>query len=52
MYKIPGTSRSFGTIYPISLEFNSKGDKIFFVGTYSSSLGIVDILKMRQAKLW
>ncbi len=48
MYKIPGRSRSFGTIYPISLEFNSKGDKILFAGTYSPSIWIGDILKMRN----
>jgi len=48
MYKIPGTSRSFGTIYPISLEFNSKGDKIFFAGTYSPSLWIGNIAQMKN----
>ena len=31
-YKIPGKSSSFGTTYPISLEFNSKSNKIFFTG--------------------
>ena len=48
MYKIPGRSSSFGTIYPISLEFNSKGDKIFFAGTYSPSIWIGDVSKMRN----
>jgi hypothetical protein len=48
MYKIPGTSSSFGTIYPISLEFNSNGDKILFAGTYSPSIWIGDILNMRN----
>ncbi|MFL6315748.1 MAG: hypothetical protein ACJ73C_03285 [Nitrososphaeraceae archaeon] len=48
MYKIPGNSSSFGTIYPISLEFNSKSNKIFFAGTYSHSLWIGDISKMKN----
>ena len=48
IYKIPGKSSSFGTTYPISLEFNSKSNKIFFVGTYSRSLWIGDISKMRN----
>jgi virginiamycin B lyase len=48
MYKIPDKSSSFGTTYPISLEFNSKSNKIFFVGTYSPSLWIGDISKMRN----
>jgi virginiamycin B lyase len=48
MYKIPGNSSSFGTIYPISLELNSKSNKIFFTGTYSHSLWIGDISKMKN----
>jgi virginiamycin B lyase len=48
MYKIPGKSGTFGTIYPISLEFDSKANKIFFVGTYSPSIWIGDITKMRN----
>jgi virginiamycin B lyase len=48
MYKIPARSSSFGTIYPISLEFNSKGNKILFAGTYSHSIWIGDILNMRN----
>ena len=48
MYKIPGRSGTFGTIYPISLEIDSKADKIFFVGTYSASIWIGDISKMRN----
>ena len=48
MYKIPGRSGTFGTIYPISLEFDSKTNKIFFVGTYSPSIWIGDIVKMRN----
>jgi virginiamycin B lyase len=48
LYKIPGRSGTFGTIYPISLEIDSKADKIFFVGTYSASIWIGDISKMRN----
>ena len=48
MYKIPGSSSLFGTIYPISLEFNSKGNEISFVGTYSPSIWIGNISKMRN----
>jgi virginiamycin B lyase len=48
MYKIPGRSSSFGTVYPISLEFKSKSNKFLFVGTYSHSIWIGDILNMRN----
>jgi len=48
MYKIPGSSSSFGTIYPISLEINSKSNEISFVGTYSPSIWIGNISKMRN----
>jgi len=49
MYKIPGNSSYFGTIYPISIEFDRNDDnRIFFVGTFSSSLWIGDITKMRN----
>src|SRR5919198_1923774 len=48
MYKIPAKSSSFGTTYPISLEINPKSNKIFFAGTYSRSLWIGDISKMKN----
>src|SRR5919198_51916 len=48
MYKIPAKSSSFGTTYPISLEINPKSNKIFFAGTYSHSLWIGDISKMKN----
>jgi virginiamycin B lyase len=48
IYKIPGNSTSFGTIYPISLEIDSKNNRIFFVGTFSLSLWIGDITKMKN----
>jgi virginiamycin B lyase len=48
MYKIPGNSSYFGTTYPISIEFDGNNRCIFFVGTFSSSLWIGDITKMRN----
>lgn len=49
MYKIPGNSSYFGTTYPISIEFDgNNGNRIFFVGTFSNSLWIGDITKMRN----
>ncbi|MGA9170542.1 MAG: hypothetical protein WBZ20_10420 [Nitrososphaeraceae archaeon] len=48
IYKIPNNSSSFGTIYPISLEIDPKNNRIFFVGTFSASLWIGDITKMKN----
>ena len=48
IYKIPGNSSSFGTTYPISLEIDRKNNRIFFVGTFSTSLWIGDITKMKN----
>ncbi|HZC20885.1 MAG TPA: hypothetical protein VE223_04505 [Nitrososphaeraceae archaeon] len=48
IYKIPGNSSSFGTTYPISLEIDRKNNRIFFVGTFSPSLWIGDITKMKN----
>ncbi|HEY6884481.1 MAG TPA: hypothetical protein VI278_10625 [Nitrososphaeraceae archaeon] len=48
IYKIPGNSSSFGTTYPISLEIDRKNNRIFFVGTFSASLWIGDITKMKN----
>ena len=38
----------FGTTYPISLEIDPKNNRIFFVGTFSASLWIGDITKMKN----
>jgi len=48
VYKIPGNSSSFGTTYPISLEIDRKSNRIFFVGTFSASLWIGDMTKMKN----
>jgi virginiamycin B lyase len=37
IFKIPATSESFGSIYPVSLDFDSNGN-IYFVGIRSPSL--------------
>jgi virginiamycin B lyase len=37
IYKIPATSESFGSIYPVSLDFDSNGN-IYLVGIRSPSL--------------
>jgi virginiamycin B lyase len=47
MYKVPGTSRIFGTISPVSLDFDSKGD-IYFVGTHSSVLWFGNITQLKN----
>jgi virginiamycin B lyase len=48
IYKIPNNSSSFVTTYPISLEIDPKNNRIFFVGTFSASLWIGDITKMKN----
>jgi virginiamycin B lyase len=48
-YIIPGNSESFGTTYPISIEFDPNNDNIiYFVGTYSPSLWVADITEMKN----
>jgi virginiamycin B lyase len=37
MYKIPDSSESFGTVSPVSLDFDSRGN-VYFVGMHSSAL--------------
>ena len=37
IYKIPATSELFGSIYPVSLDFDSNGN-VYFVGIRSQSL--------------
>ena len=48
IYKIPSNSSSFGTTYPISLEIDHKNNLMFFVGTFSASLWIGDMTKMKN----
>lgn len=46
-FKIPETNLSFGTIYPVSLDFDNN-DNIFFVGIRSPSLWIGNIALMKS----
>jgi virginiamycin B lyase len=49
VHHIPGNSSSFGTTYPVSIEFDPNDDKtIYFVGTFSTSLWVGDTTKMKN----
>jgi virginiamycin B lyase len=47
MYKVPVKSDIFGTTYPVSLDFDSKGN-IYFVGIRSTSLWFGNVTKMKN----
>lgn len=47
IFKVPATSGVFGTTYPVSIDFDSKGN-VYFVGIRSTSLWFGDIAKMRN----
>jgi virginiamycin B lyase len=47
MYKIPERSSAFGTISPVSLDFDSKGN-LYFVGIHSPVLWFGDVTQMRN----
>jgi virginiamycin B lyase len=44
-YKVPAESESFGSIYPVSLDFDSNGN-VYFVGIRSPSLWFGNITQM------
>jgi virginiamycin B lyase len=46
-FKVPATSGAFGTTYPVSIDFDSRGN-VYFVGIRSTSLWFGDITKMRN----
>lgn len=46
-YKIPADDASFGTIYPVSLDFDNNGN-IYFVGIRSPNLWIGNINEMKN----
>ncbi|MGE3859537.1 MAG: hypothetical protein AB7F53_06070 [Nitrososphaeraceae archaeon] len=46
-FKIPETNLSFGTIYPVSVDFDNNGN-IFFVGIRSQSLWIGNLSSMKS----
>ena len=47
MYKVPVKSDIFGTTYPVSMDFDSKGN-IYFVGIRSTSLWFGNVTKMKN----
>jgi virginiamycin B lyase len=47
MYKIPEKSSAFGTISPVSLDFDSKGD-LYFVGIHSPVLWFGNVTQMKN----
>jgi len=47
MYKIPERSPVFGTISPVSLDFDSKGN-LYFVGIHSSALWFGNVTQMKN----
>lgn len=47
MYKVPENSSFFGTTYPVSLDFDDKGN-VYFVGIRSPSLWIGNIANLRN----
>ena len=47
MYRIPGESKAFGTIYPVSMALDDKGE-IYFVGVRSPSIWIGNISEMKN----
>jgi virginiamycin B lyase len=48
IFNIPEISESFGTTYPVSLDFDSSGN-IYLVGIRSSSLWFANVTEMRNA---
>lgn len=46
-FNIPGISESFGTTYPVSLDFDSSGN-IYFVGIRSTSLWFGNVTEMKN----
>jgi virginiamycin B lyase len=47
IYKVPETPLTFGTISPVSLDFDSKGN-VYFVGIHSSMLWFGNITQMKN----
>lgn len=47
IYKVPEESRMFGTTYPISIDFDSKGN-IYFVGIRSPVLWFGNVTQMKN----
>ncbi|MGC1928769.1 MAG: hypothetical protein WA667_07315 [Candidatus Nitrosopolaris sp.] len=47
MYKVPENSKSFGTTYPVSIDFDSKGN-VYFVGIRSPALWFGNVTEMKN----
>jgi virginiamycin B lyase len=47
MYTIPEKSKSFGTTYPVAMDFDSMGN-VYFVGIRSPSLWFADKAKLKN----
>ena len=47
MYKVPENSSSFGTAYPVSVDFDNNGN-VYFVGIRSPTLWIGNLTKLRN----
>jgi virginiamycin B lyase len=47
MYKVPQNSNAFGTTYPVSIDFDSKGN-VYFVGIRSPVLWFGNITQMKN----
>jgi virginiamycin B lyase len=47
MYKVPETSKEFGTTYPVSIDFDSKGN-VYFVGIRIPVLWFGDTTEMKN----
>lgn len=47
MYKVPENSSSFGTTYPVSVDFDNDGN-VYFVGIRSPTLWIGNLTKLRN----
>lgn len=47
MYKVPESSKAFGTTYPVSIDFDSKGN-VYFVGIRSPALWFGNVTEMQN----
>jgi len=47
MYKVPEMSKEFGTTYPVSIDFDSKGN-VYFVGIRSPALWFGNTTEMKN----
>jgi virginiamycin B lyase len=48
IYKVPENPKEFGTIYPVSIDFDSKKGNVYFVGIRTPALWVGNITKMKN----